>query len=229
MSGALAAASTPVIRAVVFDLDGLMFNTEHVFWHAGDELLRRRGLRMTTEIMNLMLGRRPHESFQRLTERLNLAESPDDLLAESRTIFHSLLETRLEPMPGLFDLLDRIARNGLPMGVATSSPRKYLMEILERYGLVDRFRQTLTSEDVLHGKPHPEIYLKSASMLNVSPAEMLVLEDTETGTRAAAAAGAHIISVPHEYTSGHDFSEAKAIANTLADPLIAALVERGGR
>ncbi len=212
------------IRAVCFDLDGLMFNTEHVFFDAGTELLRRRQLQMTHEVMNVLIGRRPAESFRALVEHLRLDESPEDLLAESREIFHGMLETRLAPMPGLFELLDAIEAAGLPKGVATSSPRFYLNNVLGQFQLLPRFCITLTAEDVTHGKPHPEIYLKAARLLGVHPSEMLVLEDSQAGTTAGVAAGAHVISVPHEFTQAHNFEGARFVAASLADPHLKQLI-----
>ena len=143
----------PAIRAVCFDLDGLMFNTEHVFYESADVLLQRRGLAMSRGAMNAMLGRRPLESFQGLIDHLGLTEGPIELLAESRVIFHELLDTKLEPMPGLFELLDLIETSGLPKGVATSSPRDYLDDIFGRFDLSPRFPLQLTAESVTHGKP----------------------------------------------------------------------------
>ena len=106
------------------------------------------------------------------------------------------------------------------MAIATSSARPYVQMLLERYDLQGRFRFTKTAEDVTQGKPHPEIYLRAAAEHGVDPAHMLVLEDSETGTRSAAAAGAHVISVPHEHSRRHDFSIAKGVATRLDDPLI---------
>lgn len=214
-----------MISAVCFDLDGLMFNTEHVFFASAEELLGRRGLPMTREAMNCMLGRRPLESFRNLVDLLSLNEEPALLLDESRTIFYGLLDSRLETMPGLFELLDLIDANGLPKGVATSSPRDYLEHMLGRFQLQLRFPVTLTAEDVTHGKPHPEIYLKAAERLGVSPQNMLVLEDSFAGTQAGVAAGAHVISIPHEHTCEHDFTGAKCIATSLMDPVIVGLIE----
>jgi HAD superfamily hydrolase (TIGR01509 family) len=111
------------------------------------------------------------------------------------------------------------------MAIATSSSRRYLTALLQKFELLDRFAFTLTAEDVVHGKPHPEIYLTAARRHGVAPAEMLVLEDSETGTRAAAAAGAHVISIPHEHSRRHDFSIARAVAQRLDDPLILRLLE----
>lgn len=213
-----------MISAVCFDLDGLMFNTEHVFFASAEVLLGRRNMPMTREAMNCMLGRRPLESFRNLVDLLSLTEEPAVLLEESRTIFYGLLDTRLETMPGLFELLAHIEAKGLPKGVATSSPRDYLEHMLGRFDLQTRFPVTLTAEDVTHGKPHPEIYLNAAQRLGVAPANMLVLEDSFAGTKAGVAAGAYVISIPHEHTCEHDFTGAKHIATSLADPVILALI-----
>lgn len=215
---------TTTISAVCFDLDGLMFNTEHVFYASAEELLGRRGIPMSRAAMNAMLGRRPLESFQNLVDLLGLTEEPAALLKESRAIFYDLLDTRLETMPGLFELLDRIEAKGIPKGVATSSPRDYLEHMLGRFHLQPRFPVTLTAEDVTHGKPHPEIYLKAAQLLGVDPSEMLVLEDSHAGTKAGVAAGAFVVSIPHDHTAEHDFTGARHLAASLTDPFILNLI-----
>lgn len=212
--------SLPSIHAVCFDLDGLMFNTEEVFYVSADVLLKRRGMLMSRGAMDAMLGRRPLESFRAFCDYLGLNEEPADLLAESRVIFHEMLDEHLKPMPGLFELLNLIELNELPKAVATSSPRDYLENIFRRFHLMPRFPIQLTAESVTHGKPNPEIYLKAAEQLGVLPENMLVLEDSETGTRAAAAAGAFIVSIPHEHTAGHDFTSSKYVATGLDDPFL---------
>lgn len=212
------------IRAVVFDLDGLMFNTEDVFNASGRELLGRRGIEFTHDIRVQMMGRRAEESFRILREMTGLPESIEELRAESEQIFLGLLAKQLAPMPGLFDVLDHIEENSLPKGVATSSGRSYLEDILGRFELLPRFHSTLAAEDVTQGKPHPEIYLKSAERIGVHPTEMLVFEDSEAGTRAAVAAGAVAVSVPHDHSREHDFTGAAFIANGLNDPRIHNLI-----
>lgn len=213
------------IKAVVFDLDGLMFNTEDVFHLTGTELLRRRGKQATPAVFHAMMGRRAVDAFQAMIDLMELTETIEELQAESSEIFDELLDHHLAPMPGLFELLALIDERGLPKGVATSSDRAYLTRILGRFGLLERFDPTLTAEDVSRGKPHPEIYLTAAARIGVAPHEMLVLEDSENGTRAAAAAGAHIISVPHAHSRHHDFSVAQGVANGLHDLLIHNLLQ----
>ncbi|HVJ88103.1 MAG TPA: HAD family phosphatase [Caulifigura sp.] len=215
----------PQIRAVVFDFDGLMVNTEEVFQLSGTELLRRRGKEPTPAVFHGMMGRRSHEALAYLIDIMQLDDTVEQLQQESTEIFFAMLDDILQPMPGLFQLLDAIDHRGLPKAVATSSERAYLRQLLGRIDLLDRFDTLLTAEDVTHGKPHPEIYLTAAERLGVQPAEMLVLEDSEMGTKAAAAAGAHIISVPHQHSAHFSFADAKGIASSLVDPIIMRLIE----
>lgn len=213
------------IKAVCFDLDGLMFNTEDIFNQSGRELLARRKYELADALLEKMMGRRSHESFAIMIEELKLTETIEQLQLESDLIFNGILEEKLTPMPGLFQLLELIEHKQLPKGVATSSRRSYLQDILGRHQLAPRFHILLGAEDVEHGKPHPEIYLTAAKKLGVEPHEMLVLEDSGIGTRAAGAAGAHIVSVPHHHSRNQDFSSAKHIATSLVDPYILNLLD----
>ncbi|MFH1303806.1 MAG: HAD family phosphatase [Planctomycetota bacterium] len=215
---------TSPIQAVAFDLDGLMFNTEHVFFLSGDALLQRRGQKMTPDILRGMMGRRALEGFQHLSSHLNEPEDPYELWVESQEIFHSLLDLHLKPMHGLFELLDYLDELEIPKAVATSSPRDYLETLLNQFDLIHRFPITLTAEDVTHGKPHPEIYLTAAQKLGVAPEQMLVLEDSEVGTKSGVNAGAYVVSIPHEYSNYGDFSPASFIAGSLTDEKILELI-----
>ena len=112
---------------------------------------------MTDEIRNAMLGRRAPEAFQNLLDLTGLEEPINSLIDEARMIFTELLDDQLEPMPGLFELLDHITSRPLPVAVATSSHRAYVEDLLGRYELLETFDVMLTSEDVSRGKPDPEI------------------------------------------------------------------------
>lgn len=209
--------TSPQIKAVVFDMDGLMLNTEDIFEISGRQLLERRGMQMTDEIHRSMLGRRPNEAFQALKDLTGIIDSIDDLKLETKQLFAEVAKHHLNTMPGLFELLDRIEQLGIPKAVATSSPRAYLLDMLNEFKLLPRFQFALTAEDVTHGKPHPEIYQQAMRQLNVQPSQTLVLEDSETGTRAAAAAGAFTVSVPNPHTDSGDFSMASLMVTSLLD------------
>ena len=213
------------IRAVVFDLDGLMFNTELIYDQVGDELLRRRGKVMTSDLKLAMIGRRAQESLGFMIEMHSLKDTVEELLDESHALFFETAVDRLAPMPGLHELLDFIDSHKLPKGVATSSSHSYVQRVAGPFGILPRFEMILASEDVTQGKPHPEIYLKAADRLKIAPSEMMVLEDSQNGINAAAGAGAVAVAVPHEHTQHHDFSRATLVANRLNDPRVLQLIQ----
>jgi HAD superfamily hydrolase (TIGR01509 family) len=203
--------------AVVFDLDGLMFNTEELYQDVGAELLRRRGRVFSPELLDKMMGRPGYVSLQLMIDEHALADTVPQLQQESDEIFFDILATRLAPMPGLVELLAALEAAEIPKAIATSSRRAFLANVLGRFEMAPRFAVTLAAEDVVCGKPDPEIYLTAARRLQRAPAEVLVLEDSHNGCRAAVAAGTHAVAVPGGHSRRHDFTGARFIAESLAD------------
>ena len=212
-------------RAVVFDMDGLMFNTEDVYWDVGMELLRRRGYCYSRELSDAMMGRPPQSCFDVMIRWHSLKDTWQDLAAESEEIFLGLLDQHLAPMPGLMELLEALEQAGIGKAIGTSSSRCSLEAILSRFALQPRFRFTLTAEDITCGKPDPEIYLLAAARFGIPPREMLVLEDSHTGCRSAAAAGAMVAAVPGAHSASQDFSAAGLVLSSLADRRLYELLE----
>jgi len=214
----------PPVEAVAFDLDGLLVNTEDLYQHVGSEMLRRRGRTFDLDLLDAMMGRPQRVALGVMIEWHGLADTVETLAAETKQIFAGLLDERLEPMPGAVALVESLVTRGLPRAVATSSGPAFAHDVLGRIGLIDRFAFVLTSADVVHGKPDPEIYLAAAARLGVEPAAMLVFEDSHNGCRAAVAAGAVVVAVPGGHSRRHDFTGARLVADSLADPRIAALL-----
>ncbi len=212
------------IDAVVFDLDGLLVNTEELYQHVGSEMLRRRGRTFDADLLDAMMGRPQKVALGVMIEWHGLDDTVETLAAETKVIFESLLDDRLRPMPGAVALVEHLVARGLPRGVATSSGPDFAHDVLGRVGLLDRFGFVLTSADVTQGKPHPEIYETAAGRLGVRPERMLVLEDSAAGCRAAVAAGAVAVAVPGGHSRRHDFTGARLVAESLADPRIHALL-----
>lgn len=194
-----------------------MFNTEELYIDVGTEILRRRGKTFGKELLDKMMGRPSAVALQYMIDEHALEATVEELLAETDEIFPEILQTRLMPMPGLVELLAALEAHQVPKAIATSSRRLFVDRVLSPFGFHPRFSFILTSEDIVHGKPDPEIYLKAAQRHNVGPAEMLVLEDSQNGCRAAVAAGAIAVAVPGDHSRGHDFTGAALIAQTLAD------------
>lgn len=210
----------PTPRAVVFDLDGLMFNTEELYVDVGTELLRRRGHEFTADLLDQMMGRPSRVALQMMIDSHRLAATVEELQVETDELFPEILRTRLAPMPGLVELLAGLERHSIPKGIATSSRRAFVKRVLSKFDYQPRFSPILTSEDITDGKPHPEIYLTAAARLGIDPSEMLVLEDSQNGCRAAVAAGAIAVAVPGAHSRRHDFTGAALVADSLADERI---------
>lgn len=213
-------SSPPTIQAVVFDLDGLMFNTEELYQFVGSEVLRRRGKNFDLELLHQIMGRPGRIALQMMIDYHQLLDTVEQLAAENDELFVELLETRLETMPGLLPLLDALEAAEIPKAIATSSGRRFTENVLARFHLQPRFKYILTSEDITHGKPHPEIYLLAAERHGVSPERMLVFEDSANGCAAAVAAGTQAIAVPGGHSLAHNFPGAALVAESLADPRI---------
>lgn len=213
-------ASADHFLAVVFDMDGLMFNTEDIYFLVGDELLKRRGRRFSRELSDAMMGRPPLASFEIMIEWHRLSDSPESLVGESEDLFIEMIQGRIQPMPGLMELLDALERHAVPKAIATSSSRRTLRAVLGCFNMEPRFHFTLTADDITQGKPHPEIYLLAAERFGIPAERMVVLEDSENGCRAAAAAGAFTVAVPAPHSARHDFSSARMSITGLGDPAL---------
>ncbi len=216
------------IRGVAFDMDGLMVNTEELYSEVGDILLRRRGRRFTLELKAAMMGLPGPQAFAVMIERESLSDTPSILAVECDEIFVDLLPEKLQKLPGLDGLLEELDMRQLPRCIATSSPHHFARQVLEIIGLSDRFDFVVTAEDVEHGKPAPDIYLKAAQRLGISAHEMLVLEDSHHGSRAGLTAGACTVAVPGDHSQDHDFTGVCYRATSLADEGIVGLLGTSG-
>ena len=201
-------------------MDGLMFSTEDVYWETAATVLRRRGHEYNQEVANDVMGRPPKYCFEKMIEYYGLDDDWETLHAESEDTFCKLLDGGFTMMPGLPELLDRLEKKGIPKSVCTSSSRRVAQEVLGRSGVMERFRFVLAFEDIVHGKPDPEIYLKAAQKFGVTPDQMLVLEDSVSGCHAAKNAGAVVVAVLADHNRTFDFSHASFIAQRLDDPEI---------
>jgi len=203
-----------------------MFSTEDVYWETASVMLQRRGHEYNLEVANDVMGRPPKYCFEKIIEYYGLDEDWETLHIESDETFIDLLDNGFTMMPGLPELLDWIEEKGIPKAVCTSSSRRVAQEVLGRSGILQGMQFVLAFEDVVHGKPAPEIYLKAAQKFGVMPAQMLVLEDSTSGCHAARSAGAFTVAVLAEHNQTFDFSHATRIAQRLDDPEILKLLGR---
>jgi HAD superfamily hydrolase (TIGR01509 family) len=211
---------TQKLSAVIFDLDGLIVNSEDVYEQADVEVLRRRGKTYDAELRAKMMGRPTAESLRAMIEWHALEDTVEFLDAERSLLRDKLLEISIDAMPGLHGLLQALERAGVPKAIATSGHRSYAADVLNRLDLHTRFELVLTSEDVVHGKPAPDVYQLAAKRLGLASAQTMVLEDSVNGCSAGVAAGAFTVAVPNRHTRDYEFTGVAFVADTLADPRI---------
>ncbi len=208
------------LRAVVFDLDGILANTEDLYEQAGETVLARRGKTYDAELREQIMGRPVVDAIKIMIDCHSLTDSIDDLIQECADMLVQLIASSLAPMPGAVSLINDLHSAGIPIAVATSATAEYADNVLTQLKLKPFFQFILTSADIQRGKPDPEIYLLAASRLGILPTQMMVLEDSANGCRAAVAAGAYTVAVPNRHTKNHNFPNVQFIADTLNDPRI---------
>jgi HAD superfamily hydrolase (TIGR01509 family) len=198
-------------------MDGLLFDTERIYWQVGDLVLRRRGHRYSAALQARMMGRIGTAAAQEMIDFHALEDSAEDLLAEADELYGDLLPQLLRPMPGLAQWIEHLEKGSTPFALTTSSRRKWVDVIFSDLHWRDALAFVLTGDDVTNGKPHPEMYLTAAERFGVRPETMLVLEDSGNGCAAGIAAGAKVVAVPNEHTTDQDFAGAMFVAESLLD------------
>ena len=185
-------------RAVVFDMDGLLLDTETLWHEAEAELFRRHDAEFTHADQLRVIGTSFDVSARYFAERLGWPmERRMELVQESTALMHERVRDQVEARPGAVELIEGLRRlSGVGLGLASNSPRYLVDDALATAGLADAFDAIVTADDVAHPKPAPDIYRLACERLGVEPSEALALEDSASGVIAAKAAGLTCIAVP---------------------------------
>ncbi|MBT4694020.1 MAG: HAD family phosphatase [Planctomycetaceae bacterium] len=210
----------PTPTTVVFDLDGLIFNTEDIFLEATNQLLAPLGKKQTPEIVGQIMGQPSDVSTQILKDYHSLTDSVTQIRMDLDRHFDLVLDSILAFMPGFEGLLQRLIEAEIPRAICTSSSANYAADLIGRFGYLEQFEVIVGGDQIVNGKPAPDAYLKVAELLKIDPTTMLVLEDSENGCRAAIAAGAFTVAVPASHNLGQSYDDVDLIADKLSDPRI---------
>jgi putative hydrolase of the HAD superfamily len=214
-----------LIRAAVFDFDGLILDTEMALIEAYAEVHARHGVPFDQDMHLRSVGHAdygfdPWSAFGPAADRAELEVHRRKLNVERNR--------RLEPLPGVVPLLREVRAAGLKLGVASNSGHAHVDGQLERLGLLGQFDFIACREDVAKTKPDPEIYQLVLSRLGVDGRATVAFEDSHTGLTAASRAGLHVVAVPNRATAHHEFAEAGWRVQSLLEVSLAGLVERFG-
>ena len=209
----------PTADAVVFDIDGLLLDTEESWTRAERTLFERRGREFTAEHKRVLVGTSPGVAAVLFEEMLDAPGHGRALIAELGMLVYMEMGDYAPPRPGALELLEALRDAGIPMSLASNSPRVLADRALATAG-VDQawFISVRTADEVEHPKPAPDLYLASCAALGTEPARTLALEDSPTGVAAARAAGCYTIGVPS--LEGIELDAADLVVGSLADPAI---------
>jgi HAD superfamily hydrolase (TIGR01509 family) len=205
-----------VIEAVVFDLDGVLIDSEQVWDAAREQLVRERGGRWHEGAQRDMMGMSSTEWSRYMHDELGLAEPPDEINDEVVRRMSDLYREHLPMLAGAREAVERLAARW-PLGLASSSNRPIIELVLELAGLTNFLPVTVSSEEVGRGKPAPDVYLEAARRLGVAAERCAAVEDSHNGIRSAHAAGMCVIAIPNRAFPPD--GEAIALADRVLDSL----------
>jgi HAD superfamily hydrolase (TIGR01509 family) len=185
-----------VIDAVVFDLDGVILDSEQVWNEVREGLARERGGRWSERATTDMMGMSSTEWSRYMHEVIGLEDPPEEI---NREVVRRMVERYSHELPlidGAMEAVQRMAERW-PLGLASSSNRELIDRVLEVSALAPCFRATVSSEEVTRGKPAPDVYLEAARRLEVEPSSCSAIEDSASGIRSAHAAGMLVVAIPN--------------------------------
>jgi len=184
------------VAAVIFDLDGVLVDSEHVWDEVREDLARERGGRWHERAQADMMGMSSIEWSRYMHDVIGLSESPDEISAEVVRRMEARYAEHLPLVDGAVEAVERLAQ-AFRLGLASSSNRPIIEVVLERAGLAGFFEATVSSEEVERGKPAPDVFLEAARRLGVPPEACAAIEDSGNGIRAARTAGMLVIAIPN--------------------------------
>ncbi len=200
-----------MIKAVIFDMDGVIVDSEPIHIEAEKQTLLKYGVKITTEELRTYTGTTAEFEFNDLIKKYKLNTTAVTLFAEKEVVMFKLLEERTEPTRGVIDLIKSLKQQGFKLGIATSGHRKLAHYYLNKLGMAFFFDTVVCAEDITRSKPDPEIFLTAAKKLGVDPAECIVIEDAKLGIEAATRAGMKCIGYRNPNSGNQDLSKADFI------------------
>jgi HAD superfamily hydrolase (TIGR01509 family) len=218
-----------MISAIIFDLDGLIIDSETPEVLAWQATYAQYGMEfpVAAHLQNVGRNDRPWDPLAPFRLPGSPA-SPDVVTDLFRRRADALMDEYFKPLPGVVTLLSQLRQRNLRTAVASSSRRAWIVRVLDRLGLEDQFDAAAGGDEVQHAKPAPDVYLLAAQRLGVAPTACVALEDSHNGVRSAKAAGMACIAVPSALTSSLDFSAADLVVRSLEELTLAAIEALGG-
>lgn len=207
------------MKAIIFDMDGVLVDSEPFHVEIEKSLFKRFRLNISDEEHTAYMGKATDVMWSEIIKNKNLSLDVAEMVSvnyqESKKFFSSL--SRIDPMPGVVDLLDELKNKGVPMAVASSSDKEAIELIMDKSGLKKYFRHVVNSNRVGKSKPEPDIFLFTAQLLDVDPESCVVIEDSTNGIKAAKAANMYCVAYSGASSANQDQSLADMKVSDFSD------------
>ena len=202
-----------MIKAAIFDMDGVIVDSEHLNIKAGKQTMLKYGIRVSSEELQRFTRTTAQAMFRELIKRYKLDTTFEKMSNEREEKLLTLLKEGTRPTRGVMELLKKLKQENIKLAIASSSHRRLIEYVLERLNITHIFDLIVSSEDIKHSKPNPEIFLKSAKELDVNPIECLVFEDSKLGVEAAKNAGMRCVGYRNPNSGNQDLSKADIVVD----------------
>ena len=202
-----------MIKAVIFDLDGVIVESENAHIEAEKQTFLKYGVKISADELHEYTGTTAKVMFTELIRKYKLDVTFEEIFHEKEDVFFELLEKNAEPTRGIITLLRKLKSERIKLAIGSSSTKKQIKYVLKKLGITRLFDSAVGAEDIAHSKPDAEIFLKAAAELNVNPSECLVIEDSKLGVEAAKRAHMKCIGYRNLNSGNQDLSKADVITD----------------
>jgi len=207
-----------MIKAIIFDLDGVLLDSVGRDMAISVRVFKKFGYSITKADEQYIIGWHPADRISLFAKQFDISEEEQRLILEDeKRLYRELWDSTSKLLPGVKETLERMKNCGITLALATTSTNESVQNFMQKFRLLGYFKLVLTREDVSERKPNPEIYIKAHDELGYNHDEIIVVEDTEIGVRAAKSAGLNCVAVPNQHTKKQDFSKADYVLESIGE------------
>jgi len=206
-----------LLRAVIFDMDGVIVDSEPLHIEAERKTLAPYGIKLEENELQKYMGRTPKVLLEDIIEKYRLNTTIEEIYPVHKKNLLNLYKNEVELIPGVLELITDLDSEGVALALASSSDKVLILSVLEKFHLSDFFKVIVSGEEVKNVKPSPDIFLKTAQKLGYSPGECAVIEDSSAGVRSARSAGMVCVGFRSPHSKGQDITEAELVIDDLRE------------
>ena len=206
------------MKAVIFDMDGVIIDSEPIHFETDMEMMKYLECNISKEELEKYVGTTNEYMFSDIKKNYNIEKSVEDIINyRAEIIKNKIIQSDLEPIEGIRELLSELKKKNIPAAIASSSPKDFINVVVSKFKLQEYFKYIVSGEEVANGKPAPDVYLETAKKLGIFPTDCTVIEDSKNGVLAAKAAGMKCIGFQNLNSGNQDLSKANIIVKSIAE------------